>query len=93
MQGEYIIMNKNVFTSPYRLSWAVMIYGFYAAICHATAIYLFALYNNEGLLTKALTNRYAPMLEHTLMTVALVTGGAALILYICKKFNGDTHTK
>ena len=87
------MMNKTKMISPYRLSWSVIIYGTYAALCHVVAVYLYTVYQSQQLCPEALSYKCAPMLEHTLMTLALTIGGAALILYICKKTNSDTHSK
>ena len=70
-------MEKNI--SP-----CVLIYGLFAALCHAVFILLHVL--TGGILSAAvLAIRYVPMLEHTLMSILIVLIGALLIEITQKK--------
>ena len=79
MQRGYIIMNKRSLFKPSKLSVRSLVYGLYACLCHSVAVCFFAIEVRASWLPCGLSGIIAPMLEHTLMSVALTVGGAVLI--------------
>lgn len=59
------------------LSVSILIYGLYSVLCHAAFI-LFSALTSGISSSAALTIRYAPMLEHTFMSMLIVAVGAFL---------------
>ena len=77
-------MNKIPCIPSSKLSIRVLIYGLYACFCHGTAILLLAVEKSKLMLPMGLSTVIAPMIEHTIMSVALTLGGAMLIDIITK---------
>jgi hypothetical protein len=67
----------NIF-SLNRYSSIVLIYGLYAVLCQAVAIF-FNVISSAGSSGQALALKYAPMLEHSVMSFVLILIGALLI--------------
>ena len=69
----------NIF--PFELSKKsalVLIYGLYAVLCHSVAVFFNAL--TSGLCSAdALALKYAPMLEHSVMSFVLILIGGLLV--------------
>ena len=89
MRKGFKIMNKIPLFKKDRLPWQILIYGTYATLCHAVAVYFFALCAKSSLLPAALTSLCAPMLEHTFITFAIVIAGAALTDCVFNKNQKD----
>lgn len=61
-----------------RASSLVLIYGLYAVLCHSVAVFFNAL--TSGLCSAdALALIYAPMLEHSVMSLTLILIGGLLV--------------
>ena len=67
----------NIFSFS-RVSALVLIYGLYTVLCHSVAIFFLAL--TSGICYgDALALKYAPLLEHSVMSFVLILIGALLI--------------
>lgn len=69
------MMNIFTFSKPSAL---VLIYGLYSVLCHSVFV-LFGALSSGASSSQALAIKYAPMLEHSVMSLVLVIGGALLI--------------
>ncbi len=67
----------NIFTLS-KYASLVLIYGLYAVLCQAVGIF-FNASSNVGISAEALALKYAPMLEHSVMSLVLILIGALLI--------------
>lgn len=67
----------NIFTLS-KYSSLVLTYGLYAVLCQAVGIF-FNVISNAGISAEALALKYAPMLEHSVMSLLLILIGAFLI--------------
>lgn len=56
-----------------------LIYGSYAVVCHLVFIALHILLSRQGTSNAVLGHLFAPWLEHSLMSMVLVIGGAAAL--------------
>ena len=67
----------NIFSLS-RASVLVLIYGLYAVLCHSLAVFFITI--TSGLCTaEALTMKYAPMLEYSVMSLTLILAGSLLV--------------
>ncbi|MBE6549335.1 MAG: hypothetical protein E7670_02800 [Ruminococcaceae bacterium] len=61
-----------------RYSELVLIYGLYSVLCHSVAVF-FNVLSSSLVTAEALALKYAPMLEHSIMSLVLILIGALLI--------------
>ena len=61
------------------LAAKVLIYALFACLCHACAVYFFALHNPYALTQTLLIHTATYMLEHTLMSILLSLIGTFLL--------------
>lgn len=67
----------NIFTFS-KFSSLILIYGLFSVLCHATAIFFSAISSFESS-SETLALKYAPMLEHSVMSLVLILIGVLLI--------------
>ncbi len=67
----------NIFTL-HKLSFSFLIYGIYSVLCHTVTVFFHVLANNGGS-SELLVLRYAPWLEHSIMSLLLILAGGLLI--------------
>ena len=62
----------------HKLSCRFLIYGTYAVLCHAVAVF-FNVLTSKHCSPEFLALRYVPFLEHSIMSLVLILAGGLLI--------------
>ena len=63
----------------------LLTYGAFAVICHLSGILCFYMINRADLLPLPLTRLCGEMLEHSLMSIAILAVGSLLLCYVSKE--------
>ena len=63
----------------------ILIYGYFAVLCHTVGILLFFLSNRTYMPSQPLVRLCSAMLEHSLMSLVILSMGSLLIYYVLKK--------
>ena len=62
-----------------RASWRLLFYGLFAVLCQLSLILLHTIFHAEHVSGALLALRFAPMLEHSLMSLTILAVGVYLI--------------
>ena len=62
----------------HRISLLCLIYGAYAVLCHLVMILLHIPFYDIGISASVLAHHFFPWIEHSLMSLVLILGGATV---------------
>ena len=66
---------------PSSLSYRLLHYGIYAALCQLVLLSLWVLVSDPSVSPDVIAHRFIPLLEYPIMSVTLLLSGALLIDY------------
>ncbi len=76
--------NTNIFSLS-RPSFLLLAYGLFAVLCQLAMILLHTQIHSEAVLSPLLALRFAPMLEHSLMSLVILAVGTYLTERTCRE--------